>query len=111
MSAWGEMRKRSSGELIRKEDKTEEENLWRNIFDQSIIYAGNIDKFNFPKSPNPGEVYFVQEGITIDNMYYAPSSMLLYDGKKWINVGVFTHERIDSNIDYYTPIIQADSRF
>lgn len=107
MSIWGEMRHRSAGKQIRKED---EQNI-QEFSDPAtpITFVGNIDESTIPSIPTAGQLYFTNNEVNINGVTFPSGCMLLYDGTKWINVGDFVHQRVDANIGYYQPVDVQES--
>lgn len=101
MSIWGEMRHRSAGKQIRKEDELNIQEF--SDLSTPITFVGNIDKSTIPSIPTAGQLYVTNDEVTINGVIYPSGCMLLYDGTNWVNVGDFTHQRVDANIGYYTP--------
>lgn len=104
MSIWGEMRHRSAGKQTRKEDELQ--NVWEfsDPLPQPITFVGNIDKQSIPSIPTSGQLYFTNDEVMIDGEVFPSGCMLLYDGTKWINVGDFVHQRVDTNIGYWANV-------
>lgn len=106
MSTWGEMRRRSAGKQIRKED---ENKIWWesseavNQLNQPITFVGNIDKQSIPSAPEGGQIFFTNDVVTINGVEYPSGCILLYDGNTWHNMGDYVHQRVDTNIGYYIP--------
>lgn len=108
MSIWGEMRQRSAGKQIRKED---EQNVWEfsDPLPKPITFVGNIDESTIPSIPTARQLYFTNNEVTINGVTFPSGCLLLYDGTKWINVGYFVHQRIAANIGYYQPVDVQES--
>jgi len=102
MSIWGDMLDRGTGEKIKKEDLIADPlgTLEKSV----IVYIGPVDRTVFPTMPaEKGQLYYVKDEVTIEGVTFPAGSGIVYDGTKWVNVGGYTVERVDANIDYLKP--------
>lgn len=107
MSVWRDLRKRSSGEVLRREDRlTDPLEEVKNQLSDPITFVGNIDKSGIPNVPESGQVYITNDAVTINGVEYPSGCMLIYDGNTWHNVGdYYRYQVVDAanHIGYYQP--------
>ena len=100
MSVWGDILDRGVGEKCRKEDgilTTEE------VLNQSITYNGTINQSTIPSNPHTGQYYITVGDTIIGGVQYPSGVVLMYDGNRWINIGLEMPLRVDTdaNTFYY----------
>ena len=85
MSIWSDIEDRSAGITIRKEDE------YQDIceFSDPITYVGNIDLSTIPSCPKTGQLYYVQDTVSINGVTFPSGCMILFDGNNWHNISTF----------------------
>lgn len=101
MSAWGDMMRRSSGQLKRKEDEYILD--VEGALDQNITYNGIINQSTIPSNPHTGQYYITMGDTIIEGVQYPSGIALMYDGNRWVNIGLEMPLRVDTdaNTFYY----------
>ncbi len=103
MSVWNDIRKRSNGSEIKKEDEYQNIQEFSDIVNP-LIYVGIINQSAIPSHPETGQIYYVQDTVSINGITFPSGGMILFDGNNWYNIGIFQETKIDSNIGYYQPV-------
>lgn len=108
MSIWSDIEDRSAGKIKRKEDE------YQDICEFSdpvnpLTYVGIIDLSTIPSCPKTGQIYYVQDTVSINGITFPSGCMILFDGNNWHNIGIFQETKIDSNLGYYQPVYAQES--
>ena len=99
MSAWGEMRRRSIGKLKRKEDEYILD--VEGSLEQGITYSGTINQSTIPSNPHTGQYYITVGDTIIEGVQYPSGVVLMYDGNRWVNIGLGMPLRVDADADTF----------
>lgn len=81
MSVWGDIRKRSNGTEIKKEDKVE--NIKEDLT-SPVTFVGNIDQKEIDNATHQcGKMYYVGDHCSANGVSYSPGDIIIDDGSVW----------------------------